>query len=201
MKILITGGAGFLGVRLARALLERKHLSGASLDELVVTDLYEPSAEIASHASARYFVGPLIDQCSELAKDRFDTIFHLAGAVSSECEENLDLGLRSNVDTCRAFLDAIRAEGHRPRFVFASSVAVFGSDPGIPLPSVIHDNTLPTPQSSYGIQKFICEQLIADYTRKGFLSGRSGRLMTVAVRVDCRTLRLRDSCPLSSANP
>src|SRR6266550_4617602 len=72
-----------------------------------------------------------------------------------------------------------KASGNRPRLVFASSAAVFGNDPGVPLPPVIRDDTLPTPQTSYGIQKFICEQLIADYTRRGFLDGRSARLMTV----------------------
>jgi nucleoside-diphosphate-sugar epimerase len=182
MKILITGGAGFLGSRLARALLSRNELSGVPLSELVLTDLYTSSPEIQSHPLVRQVVGPLIEKCSELAKERFDVIFHLAGAVSSACEKDLDLGLRSNVDTCRALLDALRAEGHKTRFIFASSIAVFGSDPGISLPNVVQDNTLPTPQSSYGIQKFICEQLLTDYTRKGFIDGRCGRLMTVAVR-------------------
>jgi nucleoside-diphosphate-sugar epimerase len=109
-------------------------------------------------------------------------VFHLAGAVSRECEANFELGLRSNLDTSRALFEALRFAGNRPRLVFASSVAVFGSDPGLPLPSVIRESTLPTPQSSYGTQKFICEQLVADYTRKGFFDGRTGRLMTVAVR-------------------
>ena len=79
-------------------------------------------------------------------------------------------------------LDALKASGNRPRLVFASSAAVFGNDPGLPLPPIIRDDTLPTPQTSYGIQKFICEQLVADYTRRGFLDGRSARLMTVTVR-------------------
>jgi nucleoside-diphosphate-sugar epimerase len=127
-------------------------------------------------------VGPLIDHCPALAQKRFNVVFHLAGAVSAECEANFDLGMAANLDTCRALLEALRTAGNRPRLVFASSVAVFGSDPGLPLPPVIRDDTLPTPQSSYGIQKFICEQLVADYTRKGFIDGRSGRLMTVAVR-------------------
>ena len=66
--------------------------------------------------------------------------------------------------------------------VFASSVAVFGASAEHPLPAVIEDQTLPNPQTSYGAQKFICEQLLADYTRKGFLDGRALRLMTVWVR-------------------
>jgi nucleoside-diphosphate-sugar epimerase len=117
-----------------------------------------------------------------LQGERFDAVFHLAAAVSAECEADFDLGLRSNLDSTRALLDALRAAGNVPRLTFASSLAVFGSDPGLPLPAVVRDDTLPTPQSSYGIQKFICEQLVADYTRKGFIDGRNVRLMTVVVR-------------------
>ena len=90
--------------------------------------------------------------------------------------------MHSNLDATRALLDGCRALGSRPTFVFASSLAVFGNLPGQPLPQLIEDFTLPTPQSSYGIQKFIGEQLVADYARKGFVRGRSVRLMTVSVR-------------------
>jgi len=124
----------------------------------------------------------LIDQAKTLGQENFDLVFHLAAAVSAECEANLDLGLRSNVDTTRALLDALREVGGGPRFVFSSSVAVFGGDVDLPMPRVIHDDTLPVPQSSYGVQKFICEQLVADYTRRGLIDGRSVRLMTVTVR-------------------
>jgi nucleoside-diphosphate-sugar epimerase len=109
-------------------------------------------------------------------------VFHLACAVSAECEADFDLGLRSNVDTTRALLDALRAAGRAPTLVFASSIAVFGSDPGVPLPPVVRDDTLPTPQTSYGTHKLVCELLVADYTRKGYIDGRAARLMTVSVR-------------------
>ena len=109
-------------------------------------------------------------------------MFHLAAAVSGECEADFDLGMHSNLDATRALLDACRKLGTKPTFVFASSLAVFGNLPGQPLAEVIEDFTLPTPQSSYGIQKFIGEQLVADYARKGFVRGRSVRLMTVSVR-------------------
>ena len=109
-------------------------------------------------------------------------MFHLAAAVSGECEHDFDLGMRSNLDGTLALLRRCRASGRRPVVVFASSLAVFGSATGYPLPDPVTDQTLPTPQTSYGIQKFACEQLIADYSRKGYLRGRSVRLPTVSVR-------------------
>jgi D-erythronate 2-dehydrogenase len=181
MKVLITGGAGFLGTRLARTLLHRGHLSDRPLADLVLADLMPPAADLVGNPVVRSWKGALMDQCETLRDEAFDVIFHLAGAVSSECEADLDLGLRSNLDTTRALLDALR-RGARPRLVFSSSVAVFGGDVDLPMPRVIHDETLPVPQSSYGIQKFICEQLVADYTRRGLVDGRSARLMTVTVR-------------------
>jgi nucleoside-diphosphate-sugar epimerase len=106
--------------------------------------------------------------------------------VSGECEADFDLGLRSNIDSTRALLDALRSRveaGAPPtRLVFSSSIAVYGPDPAVPLPVVVADDTLPAPQTSYGTHKLICEHLIADYTRKGYIDGRAARLMTVTVR-------------------
>jgi D-erythronate 2-dehydrogenase len=181
MRVLITGGAGFLGSRLARTLLQRGHLCGDRVQELVLADLFPPAADLASDARVRAWPGTLIDQGPTLRHEAFDVVFHLAAAVSAECEADLDLGLRSNLDSTRALLDALRV-GAKPRLVFSSSVAVFGGDVDVPMPRVIHDDTLPVPQTSYGIQKFICEQLVADYTRRGLIDGRSVRLMTITVR-------------------
>ena len=182
MKVLITGGSGFVGARLARELLGRGRLAGQSIDELVLADLVAPPPDLKGRPGVRALTGSMIDLCPAISRERFDAVFHLAAAVSAECEANFDLGLRSNLDSTRALLDALRAAGNVPRFMFASSVAVFGSDPGLAMPPVIRDETLPAPQSSYGIQKFISEQLVADYTRKGFIDGRNVRLMTVVVR-------------------
>jgi nucleoside-diphosphate-sugar epimerase len=128
----------------------------------------------------------LLKRLPELFENDYDAVFHLASAVSGECEADFELGLRSNLEATRAVLEGLRAQhartGQAPVMFFASSVAVFGSDPAIAMPPVVTDTTLPTPQSSYGIHKFICEQLIADYTRKGFIDGRVARLMTVSVR-------------------
>ncbi|MDQ2811830.1 MAG: NAD-dependent epimerase/dehydratase family protein, partial [Actinomycetota bacterium] len=109
-------------------------------------------------------------------------IFHLAAAVSAECEADFDLGLRANLGATESLLACCRALGTGPVVVFASSLAVFGVSGEHPLPPVVDDHTLPNPQTSYGTQKVIGEHLLADYTRKGFVDGRAVRLMTVSVR-------------------
>jgi len=181
MKLLITGGAGFVGARLARAILQKDRLGGQSVDELHIADMFAPPADLAADKRVRVHTGPLLNQ-SELFASGFDAVFHLASAVSGECELDFDLGLRSNLDSTRLLLDGLRQAGNVPRLVFASSVAVFGPDASNPLPDLVTDLTLPSPQTSYGTHKLVCEHLIADYTRKGFVDGRSARLMTVTVR-------------------
>jgi D-erythronate 2-dehydrogenase len=189
MKILITGGSGFLGARLARTLLARSQLAVAGgaaqpIETITLADRAPPPDDLARDPRVKFVGGDLNEQIAGKAipAPGTDVVFHLAAAVSGECEANFDLGMRSNFDATRALLDACRAMGSQPTFVFASSLAVFGNLPGQPLPEPISDFTLPTPQSSYGIQKFIGEQMVADYTRKGFIRGRSVRLMTVSVR-------------------
>ena len=182
MKLLITGGAGFIGARLARTLLARNTLAGQRIDQLVLADQFAPPADLVADARVRAITGPLLEQCAGFAGVRFDGVFHLASAVSGECELDFDLGMRSNLDSTRALLDALRKAGNTPRIVFSSSVAVFGPDPGKALPAIVADDTLPAPQTSYGTQKLMCEHLISDMTRKGFIDGRSARLMTVTVR-------------------
>ena len=189
MRILITGGCGFLGVRLAKALLQTGSLciNGASqpIKRLVLTDLVPPPAELLQDERVQFIGGNLR---TLLAHDKamlsdIQVVFHLAAAVSGECEANFDLGMSSNLDTTRDLLEACRASQHIPTVVFASSVAVFSCRPGQSWDGVIvDDDTLPTPQSSYGIQKYIGEQLMADFGRKGFIRARTVRLMTVSVR-------------------
>lgn len=193
MNIVITGGAGFLGLRLARTLLAlgQLGLAGAApsrIARITLVDCVAPPADLLTDARVVALTGDLnallgagtgtgavVDPHSAL-------VFHLAAAVSGECEADFDLGMRSNLDATRALLESCRALKTRPMLVFASSLAVFGNSAEQPLPPVVEDNTLPTPQNSYGIQKFMGEQLVADYTRKGFVQGRNVRLMTVSVR-------------------
>ncbi|WP_422096622.1 D-erythronate dehydrogenase [Variovorax sp.] len=191
MQIVITGGAGFLGARLARTLLAQGSLSlagaaPAPIARITLVDRAPPPADLAADPRVAFVTGDLNDQ---LGADADATpwreaaaVFHLAAAVSGECEADFDLGMRSNFAATHALLERLRALGTRPVLVFSSSLAVFGDSPEQPLPPVIDDRTLPTPQTSYGIQKFIGEQLVADFTRKGFIRGRSVRLMTVSVR-------------------
>jgi nucleoside-diphosphate-sugar epimerase len=187
MKLLITGGAGFVGTRLARSLLQRGTLAGRRIERLVLADLAAPPPWLAADLRVEARVGPLLAACETLREEPFDGIFHLASAVSGECELDFELGLRSNLDSTRALLDALRERVQRrgaapARLVFSSSIAVFGPDPAVPLPTLVGDDTLPAPQTSYGTQKLICEHLVADYTRKGFVDGRAARLVTVTVR-------------------
>jgi nucleoside-diphosphate-sugar epimerase len=200
MNIVITGGAGFLGARLARTLLARPGFSLAGalaqpIQRLTLVDRVAPPADLLADPRVQAATGDLNDLLatgpdpdaltghgSAALPPGTDAVFHLAAAVSGECEADFDLGMRSNYAATHALLEACRALGTCPVFVFASSLAVFGQSPLLPLPDTITDNTLPTPQSSYGIQKFIGEQLVADYARKGFVRGRSARLMTVSVR-------------------
>ena len=186
LKLLITGGAGFIGARLARSLLKQGTLGGRTIGRIVLADQAPAPADLASHPRVEARVGPLLTHCDSLRSEAVDGVFHLASAVSGECEADFELGLRSNLDSTRALLDALRyrvEQGAAPaRLVFSSSVAVFGPDDAVAMPAIVGDSTLPTPQTSYGIQKYICEQLVADYTRKGYIDGRSARLMTVTVR-------------------
>jgi len=189
MHILITGGAGFLGVRLARTLLAQGTLAlnGAaaqSIQTITLADRVAPPADLLADARIVSQVGDLNDLLhqNKLPSANTSLVFHLAAAVSGECEADFDLGMRSNYEATRSLLEACRALKTKPRFVFASSLAVFGKVPGFPMPELIEDDTLPTPQSSYGTQKLIGENLVADFGRKGFITARSVRLMTVSVR-------------------
>ena len=185
MHVLISGGAGFLGAELARRLLRTGAVGGArpdAVDRLMVLDRIAPPPDVAADPRVRVVVADLLDPRAVDAFAGVTVVFHLAGAVSAECEADFDLGMSANIQGSITVLEACRAQGRSPVLVFASSVAVYGAWPGRPLPEMITDDTLPTPLSSYGIQKFVVEQLVADYTRKGFVDGRTVRLMTVAVR-------------------
>jgi nucleoside-diphosphate-sugar epimerase len=182
MKVLITGGGGFLGYRLALKLLERKALAGpdgkpASLSQIKVFDAaFPPDPD----PRLKCVKGDITDIAALSAAVDRDTgaVFHLAAVVSAGAEADFDLGYRVNLDGTRNLLEVCRKLQAPPRLVFASSLAVFGGK----LPEVVDDAVTPNPQTSYGTQKVIGEYLVTDYSRKGFIDGRSLRLPTIVVR-------------------
>jgi nucleoside-diphosphate-sugar epimerase len=183
-RVLITGAAGFIGTLLARALIaEPVSIGGeseAEVDEFILVDLVASQADVVADPRVHAVIGEL--ESALPAVGEVDLILHLAGVMSGAAEADFDLGMRANVDATRALLEHARSQAVPPLLVFSSSLAVFGSDPAIGPIGTVDDDTLPRPQSSYGTQKFVCEQLVSDYTRRGFIRGRSVRLMTVSVR-------------------
>ena len=183
MKVLITGGAGFLGQRLARQLLAQGQLTDSqgqlqTISELVLVDVV--AAHDFNDARVKVVTGDIADGTLMRATIDVQTssIFHLAAIVSGQAEADFELGMRINLDASRLLLDICRELGHKPKVVFTSSVAVYGGK----LPDVVQDTTALNPQSSYGAQKAIGELLLNDYSRRGFVDGRVLRLPTISVR-------------------
>ncbi|MCK0714959.1 D-erythronate dehydrogenase [Chromohalobacter sarecensis] len=178
MHVIVTGGAGFLGARLIQTLLEEdQHIEGKTITRVTSIDLAPCPLDDPRVES---WVGDVADKAlieRALGEDTL-AVCHLAAVVSSQAEADFELGMRVNLEATQALLEACRAHPRRLRFLFASSLAVFG--PGLAQP--VPEEVGPQPRSSYGAQKAIGELLVNDYSRRGFIDGRVCRLPTIVAR-------------------
>ena len=180
MNILITGGAGMIGRKLARRLVAEGQLAGQAIRRLTLFDVVAAEWPPSTTVSTTVATGDLRDTATvqQLLASQPDIVFHLAAVVSGEAEQDFEKGYGCNLDGTRNLLEALRIYGNDARFVFASSIAVFGA----PFPAAIPDDFFCTPLTSYGTQKAIGELLVSDYTRRGLVDGFALRLPTICVR-------------------
>lgn len=184
MRIVVLGGAGFIGKKLVNKLLKRGQISlngrpVMPINQLVVFDK-EQAHGLPEDSRLEIVEGDICNRgtIAELLGKHTDVIFHLAAVVSGEAEKNFELGMQVNLQANLQLLEICRAMYHAPVLLFASSVAVYGGE----LTEIISDDTAPIPQSSYGTQKAMMDLLINDYSRRGFIDGRAMRLPTIAIR-------------------
>lgn len=175
MHVLITGAAGFIGQLLAKELLNN------SAYKLTLTDIVNPPipAGVKYLENAKTITADLVQGgCDAVVESTLDAVYAFHGIMSSGSEANFELGMTVNVDATRALLETLRKKCPGVRVIYSSSQAVYGQ----PLPKIVTDDVVPTPESSYGAEKIICETLINDYTRRGFITGFTLRFPTISVR-------------------
>jgi D-erythronate 2-dehydrogenase len=182
MRVLVVGAAGMLGRKLVTRLAHDGVVAGARVTGLSLVDVVQPALPDGAAFPVEAVVADVAEAgvATEVMSSRPDVVFHLAAVLSGEAEADLEEGYRVNLDGTRFLFDSVRrvGSGYRPRVVFASSIAVFGA----PFPAVIGDDYHTTPLTSYGTQKAMCELLLADYSRRGYLDGVGVRLPTICVR-------------------
>ena len=184
MKVLILGGAGMVGRKLAERLAHDGRLGNSEISSLTLYDVVAPDKPASAKFPVETLTGdlPAPGETDKLVASRPDVIFHLAAIVSGEAEQAFEKGYRINLHGTMSLVESIRkaydGAARKPRVVFTSSIAVFGA----PFPDKVPDDFFLTPLTSYGTQKAIGELLLADYTRKGMLDGVGIRLPTICVR-------------------
>jgi nucleoside-diphosphate-sugar epimerase len=185
MRILVTGAGGMIGRKLVERLVAGKVLNGKTIQSLTLVDVVESPIPEGAPQDTKPIAADFSEKgvAATLIQERPDVIFHLAAIVSGDAEANFEKGYRINFNGSWALFEAIRHEhekdgNYKPRFVFASSLAVIGP----PFPDPVPDSLATTPTSSYGTQKAMTELLLADYSRKGYLDGVGVRLPTICIR-------------------
>jgi nucleoside-diphosphate-sugar epimerase len=182
MHVLITGAAGMIGRKLLERLARDGGLNGNTIDTLTLTDIVAPVAPRGLSAKVVLKTADLAEPgiAEDLVKHRPDVVFHLAAIPSGGSETDFEAGYRANLDGTRNLLEAIRktGDGYKPKVIYTSSIAVYGA----PFPPSIPDDFFLTPLTSYGAHKVICETMLADYNRRGFLDGVGVRLCGITVR-------------------
>jgi nucleoside-diphosphate-sugar epimerase len=188
MKILVTGSGGMIGRKLVEKLAQDKKLGGKDITGLTLVDVVDSPIPPGCPKDTKSIVTDFSERgvAHTLIAERPDVIFHLAAIVSGDAEANFEKGYKINFNGTWALFEAVRQEGekqgekspYKPRFVFASTLAVFGP----PFPDPIPDDFALTPTTSYGTQKAMTELLLADYSRKGYLDGVGVRLPTICIR-------------------
>ncbi|KAF2641724.1 nucleoside-diphosphate-sugar epimerase, partial [Massarina eburnea CBS 473.64] len=173
MHILITGAAGFIGQLVAKKLLDDE----SAAHSLILTDIIEPP--IPSNPSrAKAIKADLYTESNKVVTKDVQAIYVFHGIMSSGAEADFELGMRANFDATRALLESIRHTCPGARVVYASSQAVYNTSVTLP----VTESQLPTPETSYGAEKMMCEYLVSEYTRRGWIDGISLRFPTVSVR-------------------
>lgn len=183
MKVVITGGTGMLGRRLTLRILAQPELVGPDgtpqeISKLVLFDAFAPVEPVPDDPRVTVITGDICDRAvvERLIDEDTDAVFQFAAVVSGGAEADFDLGYAVNLDGGRNVLEAARKTGRCPKIIFTSSLAVYGGERSV------NDATALTPQTSYGTQKAIGELMVNDYTRKGFVDGRTLRLPTIVIR-------------------
>lgn len=177
-NVLILGGGGVIGQKLAQALVRRGHLRGKDIRSITLADIVLPAEVVGGNVRCATCDMSDPQQVAQCLLPDTDVIFLLAAVVSGTAEKDFDLGIRVNLTGVLNVLEAARASGQCPVVVYTSSMAVYGGD----VPDPITDLTYLNPQTSYGMQKAVGELLLTDFSRKGFVDGRGFRLPTISVR-------------------